>query len=68
MEGMGLKLTIVVVRHLLDCVGMFVWLVLLGLIARPGLIMMTLQIIDIAYMSLMLAYTGLIYTDALQTD
>ena len=65
MEGMSLKLTPVVVRCLLVCVGMFVWLVLLGLITRPGLIMMTLQMTDIAYMSLMLAYTGLKCTDAL---
>ena len=47
MEGMGLKLTSVVVRYRLGCVGMFVQLVLLGLIARPGLIMMTLQMTEL---------------------
>ena len=40
MEGMGLKLTPVVVRHLLGPLGLFrptaLWLVLLGLIAIPN--------------------------------
>ena len=51
MEGVGLKLTPVVVKHLLGRLSMFVpmagtsW----KLIARPGFIMMTLQKTDIAY-------------------